>query len=212
MARIKYSDSVTQQWVYGDMAVALPPSRLPSAYQEVEYIESDGTGQYIDTGITPIGTTTIILDFEFKNTFVSWGGVFGAYSSNKHFAVTWQANDGVVHYCHGSSESGDKTFTRNKRYVLKIGEMLSATSDSCFNYSPSTFTADTSIWLFTYAHSTSTFAEKIYRFQHYENGLIQHDFIPCYRISDSVIGMYDTVNDVFYTNSGTGTFTKGGNV
>ena len=29
-------------------------SRLPSEYQEVEYIESTGT-QYIDTGLTPNG-------------------------------------------------------------------------------------------------------------------------------------------------------------
>jgi hypothetical protein len=38
------------------------------------------------------------------------------------------------------------------------------------------------------------------------------DFVPCYRIADSVIGMYDVVNDVFYTNNGSGTFSKGSDV
>ena len=42
-------------------------------------------------------------------------------------------------------------------------------------------------------------------------GLIQY-FIPCYRRSDNVIGFYDLVNDVFYTNAGSGTFSKGPNV
>ena len=32
---------------------------------------------------------------------------------------------------------------------------------------------------------------------------------PCIRKSDGAPGMYDIVNDVFYTNSGTGTFTTG---
>jgi hypothetical protein len=34
------------------------------------------------------------------------------------------------------------------------------------------------------------------------------DLVPCYRKSDSVIWMYDTVNDVFYTNDWSWTFTK----
>ena len=36
--------------------------------------------------------------------------------------------------------------------------------------------------------------------------------IPCYRRTDNVIGMYDTVSKQFFTNAGTGTFTKGQNV
>ena len=38
------------------------------------------------------------------------------------------------------------------------------------------------------------------------------DFIPCYRNSDGEIGLYDSINDIFYTNQGTGTFTKGPDV
>ena len=35
------------------------------------------------------------------------------------------------------------------------------------------------------------------------------DLIPCYRKVDNVAGMYDLVNDVFYTNEGTGEFIIG---
>lgn len=38
------------------------------------------------------------------------------------------------------------------------------------------------------------------------------DLVPCYRKADTVIGFYDVVNDVFYTNKGTGTFVKGPDV
>ena len=42
--------------------------------------------------------------------------------------------------------------------------------------------------------------------------MLVRDFIPCYRISDGVIGLYDKVSGKFYTNAGTGTFTKGADV
>lgn len=38
------------------------------------------------------------------------------------------------------------------------------------------------------------------------------EFIPCYRKSDGVIGIYDRINETFYVNAGTGTLTKGSDV
>ena len=35
------------------------------------------------------------------------------------------------------------------------------------------------------------------------------NFVPCYRKSDNVAGLYDLVNNVFYTNQGTGNFIVG---
>ena len=46
----------------------------------------------------------------------------------------------------------------------------------------------------------------------YNSDVLVRNFIPCYRKSDSVAGMYDTVNGVFYTNQGTGSFVVGNNV
>ena len=51
----------------------------------------------------------------------------------------------------------------------------------------------------------------IYKAAIFENGKLipEFFFIPCYRISDGKTGMYDTVNDVFRPNSGTGIFIRG---
>lgn len=38
------------------------------------------------------------------------------------------------------------------------------------------------------------------------------NFIPCYRKSDNVIGMYDLITKTFYENAGTGTFIKGNDI
>ena len=52
------------------------------------------------------------------------------------------------------------------------------------------------------------FGVKVYDSQN----VLLNSFVPCYRKSDSVAGMYETVNDVFYTNQGTGSFVVGNNV
>ena len=41
------------------------------------------------------------------------------------------------------------------------------------------------------------------------NNEIKADFIPCYRITDNEIGLYNLVDNQFYTNQGTGEFLYG---
>lgn len=53
---------------------------------------------------------------------------------------------------------------------------------------------------------------KLYHFAVWQQGVLIRDMYPCYRKSDYEIGMYDLVNDKFYTNAGTGIFYKGPNV
>ena len=50
---------------------------------------------------------------------------------------------------------------------------------------------------------------KMYYFKIWNNDTLVRDYIPCYRTSDGVIGLYDLVENKFYTNSGTGNFSKG---
>ena len=50
---------------------------------------------------------------------------------------------------------------------------------------------------------------KLYYFKIYVEDVLVRDFIPCYRNSDNVVGMYDLVSNTFFVNQGTGTFTKG---
>lgn len=61
--------------------------------------------------------------------------------------------------------------------------------------------------------ATSTYSSaKLYKAQIYSGDVVIRNFIPCYRKSDNVIGMYDTVEEKFYTNQGTGVFIKGPDV
>lgn len=50
---------------------------------------------------------------------------------------------------------------------------------------------------------------RVYSFKIITESGLARDFIPCYRISDNEVGLYDLVNDVFYINKGTGNFVQG---
>ena len=41
----------------------------------------------------------------------------------------------------------------------------------------------------------------VYDFKIYENNVLKRDFVPCYRKSDNKAGLYDLVEDKFYTNN-----------
>ena len=74
---------------------------------------------------------------------------------------------------------------------------------------------DRSSYIFAVNNGTPKLPTKglgIQYFSFSENGELKRNFLACYRKSDGVIGMYDTVNNEFYTNAGTGTFTKGNDV
>lgn len=47
---------------------------------------------------------------------------------------------------------------------------------------------------------------KLYDFRISEGSSMTHDFVPAYRITDKVMGLYDVTAGGFYTNSGTGEF------
>ena len=68
------------------------------------------------------------------------------------------------------------------------------------------------LWGQGYSPSPVAIEYRVYSFKAYEYDVLIRDMIPCYRKADQVIGMYDLVNDVFYTNSGSGTFYKGPDV
>lgn len=53
----------------------------------------------------------------------------------------------------------------------------------------------------------------IYGVMIYLDGLeLSHNLIPVERISDNALGLYDSITDTFFTNSGSGVFEKGGYV
>ena len=73
------------------------------------------------------------------------------------------------------------------------------------------FTCSKPLYIFTlngYIQATTQFVGSLYYFKIYENDIIQRNFIPCVRISDGSIGLYDLVNHNFHEAKGDFTYTE----
>lgn len=186
---------------------------LPSTYQKVEYL---GVTQncYIDLGARSYATfgfevtyyivsryaqggphlisdTTEYLWFipRQNNTLVKWGG--------EEVLISSKVPLNIVNYARFNIDGENR---------IDIAGMSSQTLTKGTN-------TYGSVCLFAYGvGKTSTnyhFNGRLYHLRFYNNSEVVEEFIPCYRKSDSVPGLYDIVNQIFYTNSGTGSFTVG---
>lgn len=188
---------------------------LPDEYQEVSYIQSNGS-QYIDTGISGsvIGEYEIKLDalgsqahsyeqyFAGDRSTASQTGKLYSTASNIVYQGFPTGSDIIL----GSISAG--------ALEIKVTIQDGITSNGVYKnaYSGANWGTLT-FWVFN-SHSESSLGAsmRLYYLKMYSNSALVRDFIPCYRKADGVIGLYDLVSQTFFTNQGSGTFTKGGDV
>lgn len=198
--------------------------RLPSAYQEVKWIWNSWT-QYIDTGVR-VPNHKVIANIEYTN-FGTWmalgsylwasGGIdyrlyWGYWNDFRNWSY-WFLNDFGNYW--GSVSS-------NTKYELELstisGNMYFKHDGTTYWNSSSTYSTSLAwnFWIL-WSNSSQTWeawnSAKVYDYKIYDNtNTLIRDFVPCYRKSDNVIWMYDIVNNQFYTNSWSWTFSKGNDV
>ena len=200
--------------------VSPSPGRLPSDYQEVEWIEGAAkpaidTGIYGDLDIKVECSVQRVSDLSTEYTYPACFG-----QASPSLAFTFRKNATQIYVSFGNkSDQSFYTEFRDKLHTIELDkEGVKVDGVSVKTYSGTTFTPDTSRHIYIFGRcSTSNTAERQSHtrcayFKIYNNGTLVCDLVPCYRKSDGVIGMYDLVQRAFRTNIGTGTFTKGGNV
>ena len=186
-------------------------SRLPAGYQEVEYIESTGT-QWIDTGISvPHATARVVVDFEITSIPTSSEGPYSV-TGHTNNAFNWTTNflyiytDSTFAVCGVVAGSA----TKGQRYVFDYNSNGYSVNGGNFVSAARTYTDGYNDTIFYSSGRYSKF--RLYAYKLYDGNTLVRDMIPCYRKSDHVAGMYDLANGVFYTNAGSGVFTKGADV
>jgi len=206
--------------------IVRPSSRLPSAYQEVKYIENSWITQYINTWIIPTSNTKVELKINITQ-FVSWGTDAAVYWVWNYNNSTWRFNlwywaNGWLGFWYGNNNWGNYKTALSLNTDAVIENYISSwTVYNVVNwvsktYSWASFSTDSYsmiiFWRKTPSDNDLRLQYKLYYFQIYESWTLVRDFVPCYRKSDKVIWLYDLVNNQFYTNAWTGTFTKWWNV
>ena len=196
-------------------------SQLPTEYQEVEYIQSSGT-QYIDTGVVATSGFEIDIKINIDTVTGSWAPILSAHELSAPYKRNFIA------------------YTSSKKMEIDAGDKITQTSvtltgddvikasnvENNFylnvngtNYTPIVTTAASHLaysgrtmhLLHSNGYDFGYTSGKVYYCKITVHGTLVRNFVPCYRKSDNIVGLYDLVNGVFYTNAGTGNFAKGKN-
>lgn len=204
---------------------------LPSEYQEVEYIQSTATNpwtqtsswQYIDTWFTHTPNTKVEIDYQF-----SWletqQRMFGTETTNSSYStfvtyINWstQRARGTKNWTWNWQTTGVAADTSRHTFILDKSTYKIYTNWTQIHSWSNAYTI-TKNWEFTlaifatrntdYSGYIEHASAKLYGCKIWDNSVLVRNFVPCYRKVDGEIWLYDLVNWVFYTNQGTGTFTK----
>ncbi len=196
-------------------------ANLPSGYTELEYIESTGS-QYINTeiGTSSITKTEVVGQFTglANNTFIfgktnnntsryGWGEYIYPYGAANKFLWNY-GGWGVV----TNADLNKHTFgIDTKNGLVYIDNTQFDTSQTSNAGANPAFVAD-NLPIYLFARNSGGVVgyakAKIYSVKMWNNNELTHDFVPAEN-SSGVVGLYDTVNNRFYTNAGTGEFTAG---
>ena len=200
------------EWIF-QAVTEMQTARLPDGYTELTYIQSSGT-QYINTGFAPKATTRTVMKANVTDVS-GWSAFFGARDSTSQSAsrAYLAAASSSTQYrsdYFGSALSINVNTTVKMTTVDKNKNVCTFNDDTITNTSS---VASASANMFLLALNNAGFANyflkaKLYSCDIYDNDVLIRSFVPC-KYPSGVVGMYDMVNNVFYQNAGTGTFTAG---
>ena len=149
--------------------------------------------------------TDVKFDFE---SYLSDEHLFGTAVSNSHYYYSFTTYDNKYYWgMNGNNTSASSWTTGNHTLIFNDSNSNVILDETIIG--SSTNTTSTANLLIGRRGTSTTLSGKIYYFKITDKstGNLVRYFVPAVRNTDSVAGMYDIVNDLFYTNAGTGTFT-----
>lgn len=194
-------------------------SRLPAGYTELEYISStNGGNQYIDLGIKLYDTLNKDYDIAIKFIISSTNSesqatIFNCQDSNNNpwpgTYIRRNKSNVVGRYIGGSAK--DNT-------IGTLGNLIelpvqTSPSKNVTNLNNNGGTHQYGAGLFCSYSDTNNTPQRycngtIYYFKLFVEGSLVRDLVPC-KNSNNVVGMYDVVNDTFYTSPNGAAFVAG---
>lgn len=191
-------------------------------YIDCDYIESDGNGQYIDTGLKGYNDTSMVFHYL---SCIGETGVFGAYDYNNGSSTSanellayFSANHLYIGKGSGWTDAITALYPDRKQYKLDVAwqggnatkfiitnidtqEVKEKTINRALTETPM------SLLLFAVNDGTTgnvrynTNSLKMGHVERYDNNVLTQDLYPKVRRADMQAGMLDIVNDVFYPSA-----------
>lgn len=211
------SDTVVINGAY-EFSIALN-FHVPDGYQEVEYLQSSGT-QYINVGLNP---TSSLWGFEIDFTPLhapssSGHGVFGQKTAdnNEWHLNTWYDTSNYNGTLIMKSSKYSARLANGIRCQMSMHNLEYINAEGTRRTVSNVSIGNLPLYIFCCNKNgtTSEFTSmKLYSFKLYDDtDTLVSELYPCYRISDSVAGLWDKEREMFLTNSGSGTFAVGADV
>lgn len=176
---------------------------LPSGYTLLAGMTLNGN-QYFDTGIYLQGSDSISLAYKATKGC----NVMGCYTTTdatNNYSLYLSTTSGAKYMRYGSGTYNSYIQT-NKRYDVTITPTGTSGLEVDSTWSALTFTSSTTCLIGT----TSTGATSAKFTGDFYGAIViagKANYLPALRESDNHVGWYDTVNDVFLENQGTGNAT-----
>ena len=184
-------------------------------YYQLEWIESTGT-QYIDTGLSDINGYEYECKARFTNPTGAYQAIAGKTLSYRNDSMILRTN--MYMYCNIANTENQipLLLEYNKDYLFKWNsivdtERYGSVNDTVQVISNNNNTIRTgTIPLFCIRNASDVFQYQAklrlyYMYIKDADGYVAK-FIPAQRKSDGAFGMYDSIRETFYGNSGTGVF------
>lgn len=205
----------------GSLSEGLSKVALQSSYTQLDYLQSDGN-QYIDTGVN-FNLNTGWYEVKAQATTASQNGfILGDWtvSNNYYWLYHYQSGSTIRMYATNSGGSqvnfttGLTSSNTNANTYYYKDKVMYVNGVEQSNQLSTTFSSPTgNCWLFKASGSSASsypYRGRIFYAKLWLNGKLVRWFVPVKKNKDSTLGMLDLINNVFYPNAGTGTFTAGG--
>ena len=194
---------------------------VPPGYQEVEYIQNTGSA-WINFNISPAINFRAV--FQACSDVATTDGLGLVYTSGGDVHA-WRAN---IMYKNGKycifAAPGESTAIYipvamnygelvDMEYTQSQGSQIFTVNGISVSLSQTGVSARNACSFFRYQGGQTYYGVgKLRHAELYNDGVLVRDMWSCYRISDSVAGMWDKVSETFFTNAGSGTFVLGADV
>ena len=212
----------------GAGTLALPlAAALPTEYQQLEYIQANGQCR-IKTGVTPAYNDKVEMTWMPTTVSGNQNLWCARTATSKQFTgfmigatFRFDRNEGTA-----GQKASAAVFVANTRYsivadygagVSTISNDVTHTEETTVSNTTDSYTVGSELAIFA-SHNNNIDdglnnygSYRLYSFRlRNSSGTLRLDLVPAKRLSDNVIGVYDTVNNAFLTNDLSGCFTTSG--
>jgi hypothetical protein len=199
----------------------MPNRRVPEAYQEVEYLQSDDWGRAIDTGYIPqfsLGDTfwvefCLINSSSANFVFSAHAQKFANNTAMLQFPFSRNGTDDYV----ANVQMADVNQTANPIkpeswvvYHLDASGIIHFLNKSVAINSAIPGNVTNTLCLFSQDGINGRAKMRLKTVKY--TGSSNFELVPCYRKNDLKPGLYDIINNTFLTNTGNSEFSVGPNV